>query len=37
MKNRRNLTSQDWLLLSAYLDNQLSEIEKRQVDEKAAG
>ena len=34
MKNRRNLTSQDWLLLSAYLDNQLSEIEKRQVDER---
>ena len=34
MNTHRNLTSSDWLLLSAYLDNQLSEIEKRQVDER---
>ena len=34
MNTHRNLTSSDWLLLSAYLDNQLSKIEKRQVDER---
>lgn len=34
MNKHRNLTSSDWLLLSAYLDDQLSEVEKRQVDER---
>jgi len=34
MNKHRNLSSSDWLLLSAYLDNQLSEIEKRQMDER---
>jgi hypothetical protein len=34
MKKQRNLSSSDWLLLSAYLDDQLSEVEKRQMDER---
>ena len=29
-----NLTSEDWQLLSAYLDNQISDKEKRRVDER---
>jgi len=32
MNKHRNPSSSDWLLLSAYLDDQLSEIEKRQMD-----
>ena len=32
MNKHRNLSSSDWLLLSAYLDDQLSEDEKRQMD-----
>ena len=32
MNKHRNLSSSDWLLLSAYLDDQLSEVEKRQMD-----
>ena len=34
MNKHRNLSSSDWLLLSAYLDDQLSEVEKRQMDER---
>ena len=34
MNKHRNPSSSDWLLLSAYLDDQLSEIEKRQMDER---
>ena len=34
MNKHRNLSSRDWLLLSAYLDDQLSEVEKRQMGER---
>ena len=34
MNKHRNLSSSDWLLLSAYLDDQLSDVEKRQMDER---
>jgi hypothetical protein len=34
MNKHRNPSSSDWLLLSAYLDDQLSEVEKRQMDER---
>jgi hypothetical protein len=34
MNKRRNLSSNDWLLISAYLDNQLSDSEKRQMEER---
>jgi len=34
MKKHSNLSSNDWLLLSAYLDDQLSKDEKRQMDER---
>ena len=34
MNKHRDLSSNDWLLLSAYLDDQLSKIEKRQMDER---
>jgi hypothetical protein len=34
MNKHRNLSSGDWQLLSVYLDSQLSDKEKRQVDER---